>query len=488
VGALALRELACPALGPYTPPTPPAGPVIAAGTATPGGDGEAASSPPRCADLLTALRFRAAVGSSPAPGAGGAPADAYAARIAPGAAPDGAPSAPVPANGTVPIPGAFRGCVAMTGPDGARSRHADGAWFYLGEYFLARPTRDFDRTNAWAVAALEQSVADPRGALYRHALLRLAEAHYRLTNGYPAALGVLARLLDVEAARGDADGTRLDGTALYRMAMILQEPGWDAQPELALTRCQAAVEQIAAPGADAVRPFDCAGIDRLAAPRDALDLVRAAEPDTVAPQPGRVAYVPGDRPWLPALWRSLADQFFTRTAYYEAVTAYVVYLHLFPTAPGVVQAAERVASAYEAMRAFESATDARLRLADYLDRIYALNPQAPRAAAVRGYVRGARLAAVRALDAQVPLARARADALARCVSGDAVPGVCAPARTRAQRRALAAQASAAGSAADDLRARTVAAAEGFLARHATDVEAAFVRGVLTRWQQQPAGP
>ncbi len=196
--------------------------------------------------------------------------------------------------------------------------------------------------------------------------------------------------------------------------------------------------------------------------------------------------VPQDRAWLPAVWRSLGDVYFLETKYYEAITAYAIFIHLFPTAPGVVDAAMRIATAYDSLREFGAAASARIRLADYIERVQQLHPWVIRTPDEARYVRQARLGAARPLLESVTAAFDRVDALARCLAGQPVADACIAPRNRAQRTALATQHASTLAYAQDLRTRAIAAAEAYVARYPDDdASAALTALVATARQRVP---
>jgi hypothetical protein len=255
-------------------------------------------------------------------------------------------------------------CEALRGPDGAPSRYEAEAWYHLGD---ARFDAD-DNPGAIAAYAASMRAAEARAPgpaarspFWAKALYKRSWAHFRRPGGYADAVRGFAELLDFHERRGLDDaarGNRAD--ALRWVGVILSEGAWDpARPAPEAAACQGLVEALAAPPPDAPRPFDCAGILRLAAPYTADALVRAARDGRAPPPPVGAGYIPQDRGWTPDAWLELASDYLLQTKHHEAIALYRVFLARFPMHARAPDAVEGIAAAYTRQRRFEDAVAAR---------------------------------------------------------------------------------------------------------------------------------
>jgi len=372
-------------------------------------------SPIACGHLFEILRPRAPeLISPPAAATPGAVTSADAATS----------TTPVDPTATVAIPRDYADCEPLRGANNQPSRYAGETWYYIGDYHFDN-ARD-DQGNALAIAAYQASMRaserrravaarpgqpaaairganetanqvqtsaaaraqfDPQidyGPFWAKSLYKIGWAYFRMQNGYPQALRSFSYLLDYYdfvGAEAAAQGNRQD--TIKWIGVIFSESEWglgvsseDAQ------RCQQVVETVARPPPDATRPFDCAGIMRIASPMDAAQVMsrRSASPsDRPQPIPGRPTYIPQDRAWTPEAYLELANDYFQQTKYYEAITLYRMFLELYPLHYQAPRVAEGIAIAYERQRQFDAAIAARGRLAQYIEGTawWAANPDHP---------------------------------------------------------------------------------------------------------------
>jgi tetratricopeptide (TPR) repeat protein len=263
-------------------------------------------------------------------------------------------------------------CEALRGADGGPSRYEAEVWYHLGD---ARFDAD---DNPGAIAAYDAAMraAEPRAGapgerspFWAKALYKRSWAHFRQPGGYVDAVRGFAQLLDHHERTGldaAARGSRAD--ALRWVGVIFSEGEWDpATPAPESSRCQALVEALAQPPADAPRPFDCAGILRLAAPFTADALLRAARDERPPAPPTGAGYIPQDRGWTPDAWLELASDYLLQTKHYEAITLYRLFLARFPMHLRAPDAVEHIAAAYTRQRRFEEALAARDRMQRYVE-------------------------------------------------------------------------------------------------------------------------
>lgn len=322
------------------------------------------------------------------------------------------------------IPRDYADCEPLHGANGQPSRYAGETWYYIGDFHFDN-ARD-DQGNALAIAAYQasmraserrratttrpgmptagiqgasdgtnqtQSSAAARaqfdaqieyGPFWSKSLYKVGWAYFRMQNGYPQALRNFAYLLDYYdfvGAEAAAAGNRSD--TIKWIGVIFSESDWG----LSLStddgqRCQQVVESVARPPAEATRPFDCAGIMRIASPQDAAQIMARRGPsanDRPQPVPGRPSYIPQDRAWTPEAYLELANDYFQQTKYYEAITLYRMFLALYPLHFQAPRVAEGIAIAYERQRQFDAAIAARGNLAQYVEGTawWAANPDHP---------------------------------------------------------------------------------------------------------------
>jgi tetratricopeptide (TPR) repeat protein len=359
--------------------------------------------PVTCGRLFEILRARAPELISPPP-----PMNAAVDADGGVAAPEAFPPPPPPGE-TIPIPADYTGCQPLSGGNGQPSRYAGEVWYYVGDYHFDN-ARD-DQGNALAIAAyqaamraserrravivtgraptaalqgadqsgIQQSAAaraqfDPQidyGTFWSKSLYKVGWAYFRMQNGYPAALRNFAFLLDYYDFVGGevaAQGNRTD--TIKWIGVIFSESDWGAGTGDEGQRCQSLVETVARPPADAARPFDCAGVVRIAAPNDPAQL--AAQTGSAAQRPAPAnpnarGYIPQDRPWTPEAYLELGNDYFQQTKYYEAIVLYRMFLQLYPMHFRAPRVAENIATAYERQRQFDQAIAARGRLANYVE-------------------------------------------------------------------------------------------------------------------------
>jgi len=318
----------------------------------------------------------------------------------------------------MPIPQDYAQCVPLNAANGRPSRYAAEAWYYVGDYhFDNPPSGDGDLGNAYAIAAYEATMrasetrnaaavrapgtpppsglqgtssstnSDPTtsntgsgvtaenspgraqfnrdityGPFWSKALYKIGWSYFRMLNGYPRALQGFSRLLDFYDYVGGeiaAQGNRQD--TIKWIGVIFSENTWGVTSSNDAIDCQQLVETVARPPVDAVRPFDCAGIMRIASPLSPVSIMAQARGTTARPAPiaGRPTYIPQDRPWTPEAYLELANDYFQQTKYYEAITLYRVFLQLYPMHFQAPRVAENIALAYERQRQFEAAVNAR---------------------------------------------------------------------------------------------------------------------------------
>ncbi|MFM7243232.1 MAG: tetratricopeptide repeat protein, partial [Planctomycetaceae bacterium] len=383
-----------------------------------------ADSPIACGRLFDVLRPRAPELISP---------PASSALAADGGAVDGsavdpqvaaALAAPADPTALAPIPRDYSDCEPIRGANNQPSRYAGETWYYIGDYHF--DTARDDQGNALAIAAYQASMRaserrravaarsdqpaagiqgandtanqvrtsaaaraqfDPQteyGSFWSKSLYKVGWAYFRMQNGYPQALRSFAYLLDYYdfvGAEAAAQGNRSD--TIKWIGVIFSESEWGLGVSADDTqRCQQLVETVARPPTDATRPFDCAGIMRIASPLDAAQVMarRSSSPnDRPQPVPGRPSYIPQDRAWTPEAYLELANDYFQQTKYYEAITLYRMFLELYPLHFQAPRVAESIAIAYERQRQFDAAIAARGRLAQYIEGTawWAANPDHP---------------------------------------------------------------------------------------------------------------
>ncbi|MFO0604946.1 MAG: hypothetical protein U0324_17320 [Polyangiales bacterium] len=267
-----------------------------------------------------------------------------------------------PADATPEAPLDVARCEALRGADGAPSRYEAEVWYHLGD---ARFDAD-DNDGAVAAYTASMRAAAPRadGAarspFWAKALYKRSWAHFRQPGGYPDALRGFAELLDHHERQGhdDREGNRAD--AVRWVGVIFSEGEWDAaRPAPEASACQSLVEAVASVAPEAARPFDCAGILRLAAPYTADDLARAIRDNRPLPPATRAGYVPQDRAWTADVWLELASDYLLQTKHYEAITAYRAFLARYPLHVRAPEAVEAIVAAYIRQRRFDDAVAAR---------------------------------------------------------------------------------------------------------------------------------
>lgn len=357
--------------------------------------------PVACGRLFDILRPRAPELISPPPAVSATEADGG----VDGGAPEVIPPAP-PVGQTIAIPTDYTNCQPLNGANGQASRYAGEVWYYVGEYHFDN-ARD-DQGNALAIAAyqaamraserrravvvtgraptaalqgadqsgIQQSAAaraqfDPQieyGQFWSKALYKVGWAYFRMQNGYPQALRNFSFLLDYydfvggEAA---AQGTRSD--TIKWIGVIFSESDWGAGTGDEGQRCQPLVETVARPPAEAVRPFDCAGVIRIAAPYDPGQLMQQAAGATNRTPPAGQGFIPQDRPWTPEAYLELGNDYFQQAKYYEAIVLYRMFLQLYPMHFRAPTVAQNIAVSYERQRQYDMAIAARGRLANYVE-------------------------------------------------------------------------------------------------------------------------
>lgn len=383
----------------------------------------------------------------------------------------------------MPIPRDYAECTPLNGANGRPSRYAAEVWYYIGDYhFDNPPVGNSDLGNAYAIAAYEaamraseirrpvvradgQQAAGSTGArspgssqfsaeieygpFWAKALYKIGWSYFRMINGYPRALEAFSRLLDYydwAGAEVAAQGNRVD--TIKWIGVIFSESAWGSTNNNDVVDCQQVVESVARPPADAVRPFDCAGIMRITSPLSPMAIMSSRDGSAasrVAPIPGRPTYIPQDRPWTPEAYLELANDYFQQAKYYEAITLYRIFLRLYPLHFQAPRVAENIAIAYERQRQFDAAIAARGRLADYTEHTpwWDANNAHPEAQ------RYAELVARNSLHDNAIQHHQRASQLRqqsvnyrRCSLGTSVEGVCQGARNPRQRQELEAQAFA----------------------------------------------
>ncbi|MEZ4392152.1 MAG: tetratricopeptide repeat protein [Polyangiales bacterium] len=313
---------------------------------------------------------------------------------------------PPPMGQTIPIPTDYANCQPLNGGNGQPSRYAGEVWYYVGDYHFDN-ARD-DEGNAFAIAAyqaamraserrravvvtgraptaalagadqsgIQQSAAaraqfDPEieyGQFWSKALYKVGWAYFRMQNGYPQALRNFSFLLDYYDFVGGevaAQGNRTD--TIKWIGVIFSESDWGAGTGDEGQRCQPLVETVARPPSDAVRPFDCAGVIRIASPYDPGQLMSQPAGSTPPTPPAGQGFIPQDRPWTPEAYLELGNDYFQQTKYYEAIVLYRMFLQLYPMHYRAPQVAQNIAVAYERQRQYDLAIAARGRLANYVE-------------------------------------------------------------------------------------------------------------------------
>ncbi len=261
-----------------------------------------------------------------------------------------------------PIPSDFAACEPLRDATGLPSRYAAESFFHIGDVHF-ESARD-DGGNARAIAAYLAAMRwDARrttaehGWLWQRALYKIGWSYYRMEFGYPEALRNFSSLLD-HVGVVDVGGSRAVARSdvLRWLGVIFAESYWGESFMEAQSRCQAVVEALARPPAEAPRPFDCEGIARIVSPLDLEVLAGVREPGpTLASgqDPRRPTFIPQDRPWTPEAWIELTDLYFEATKYYEAITLASLFLRRYPLNPRAPHAAEIIATAYARQRQFE---------------------------------------------------------------------------------------------------------------------------------------
>ncbi len=418
---MAYRNLVCPARFQYRPHMDLSAPLV-----------EGQNTPLMCAHLADVLRPFGAELNTPIVAAapvsnsdpdGGAPAtpssvlsdEINATLVAAGTSTDTEP---------MPIPTDYQNCVPLNGGNGRPSRYAPEVWYYIGDYHFDNPPIDADLGNAYAIAAYEasmrssetrrlpseieraqnaastpaagiagagQSDVDPGmvspenspgrlqfdaaiayGPFWSKSLYKIGWGFFRMQNGYPRALTTFGRLLDYYDYVGGVEATSGNrGDTIKWIGVIFSESTWNLLPSNEQFECQAIIEAVATPPAEATRPFDCAGIIRITSPYNATQLAtgpinpqRGATRTAVA---GRPTHLPQDRPWTPEAYLELANDYFQQTKYYEAITLYKLFLRIYPLHFMAPRVAENIAIAYERQRQFDAAITARDQLRNYTD-------------------------------------------------------------------------------------------------------------------------
>jgi tetratricopeptide (TPR) repeat protein len=402
----------------------------------------------------------------------------------------------------MPIPRDYAECEPMNGANGRPTRYAGEVWYYIGDYhFDNPPLGNADLGNAYAIAAYQASMraaetrrpvassgapsgtgnapiglqgtdtsthADPSmsntgngvtalnspgrsqfsadieyGAYWSKSLYKIGWSYFRMINGYPRALEAFSRLLDYydyAGAETATQGNRSD--TIKWIGVIFTEASWGLAANNDAIECQALVESVARPPTDAPRPFDCAGIMRIMSPLSPVAVMNARDSQAAArttPVPGRIAYIPQDRPWTPEAYLELANDYFQQTKYYEAITLYRIFLQLYPLHFQAPHVAENIAISYERQRQFDAAINARGRLADYTEhsRWWDANNSHPDAQ------RYAELVARNSLHdnaiqhhQHATQLRSQSATFARCAAGQNVGETCTGARNARDRAAL----------------------------------------------------
>lgn len=323
----------------------------------------------------------------------------------------------------MPIPRDYAECTPINGANGRASRYTPEVWYFIGDYHFDNPPNDPDLGNAYAIAAYEASMRaseQPRllpvagttasavapsvgiagagatsvdnaavtpenspgraqfnpaieyGAYWSKSLYKIGWGYFRMQNGYPRALQTFSRMLDYYDYVGGPEATQGNRSDTIKwIGVIFSESTWSLLPSNEQFDCQQVVESLARPPADAVRPFDCAGIIRITSPYAAASLGAAQGSPTqgVARTPiaGRPSHIPQDRPWTPEAYLELANDYFQQTKYYEAIALYRLFLRLYPLHFMAPRVAENIAISYERQRQFDAAIGARGALANYLE-------------------------------------------------------------------------------------------------------------------------
>ena len=290
--------------------------------------------------------------------------------------------------------GQYDDCEALRGSDGRPSRYAAEAWYHIGDHHFdaARDTlaiasyrnamRASERRRDGATASSDDGALDRSveyGPFWSKALYKIGWAWFRVPGGQPEALRSFARLLDYYDLAGPeaaASGNRAD--TLRWMGVIFSEGDWGVASDDG-ARCQRLVETLARPLLDAVRPFDCAGILRIASPDDVARATRT--PPAQRARTAVTAYIPQDRPWTPEAWLELARDYLDETKYYEAIALYRLFEARFPLHPMAPRATEAIALAYDRLRQFDEAIAAMASIGRYAEGSawWAANAQSPEA-------------------------------------------------------------------------------------------------------------
>ncbi len=289
-------------------------------------------------------------------------------------------SPPVSTAETLTSAAQYEGCEPLRGADGRPSRYAAEAWYHIGDHHFdaardelaiasyLRAMRASERRRDGSSATADETRPDPRveyGPFWSKALYKVGWAWFRVPGGYPQALRSFARLLDYYDLAGPeaaASGNRAD--TLRWIGVILSESDWGVTSDEG-PRCQGLVEALSRPRPDATRPFDCAGILRIASPDDVARATRAAP--SQRPRAVLAEYIPQDRPWIPEAWLELARDYFDEAKYHEAIALYRLFEARFPLHPMAPRATESIALAYERLRQFEEALAAASSIARYVE-------------------------------------------------------------------------------------------------------------------------
>jgi tetratricopeptide (TPR) repeat protein len=473
---------------------------------------------PYGAELITPPNAVAATGAAADGGAPAGESMINAGLVAAGQATDTEP---------MPIPRDYAECTPLNGANGRPSRYAAEVWYYIGDYHFDNPPSDPDLGNAYAIAAYQAAmraseVRRPAGAIngagrtgatpglqgaqdtgtaggvtpatspgraqfsadinygpfWSKSLYKIGWSYFRMINGYPRALEAFSRLLDYydwAGAEVAAQGNRTD--TIKWIGVIFSEGTWGLATNTDGIDCQPLVETVARPPADAPRPFDCAGILRITSPLPLAQIMAArdAAAARITPVPGRVAYIPQDRPWTPEAYLELANDYFQQTKYYEAITLYRIFLRLYPLHFQAPRVAENIAIAYERQRQFDAAISARGRLADYTEHTpwWDANNSHPEAQ------RYAELVARNSLHdnaiqhhQRASQARQQSINFRRCSAGTTIEGLCTGARTPRERQERDQQAFAALQRANEEYALAIDAYNRFIENYPND-EAAY---------------
>lgn len=279
----------------------------------------------RCASLLRAV---------PAIARGVTPA----ARAAPVVARGPLPTGP---DGVTAVPSEWNSCLPVSGANGSISRYAAEVWYSIGESHFeglvplpgsaSNASTDLEANGAFAIAAFQRAlalsdapVASQRGPFYDRALYKIGWSYFRMNRGYASAIRSFASLMDHYATAAAPGSTNMRADTLRWIGVILSESIWDDPAPREAVACQRIVEDFARPPRDAVYPFDCAGIVRIA----------------------DRAVVPQDRPWLAEVYLELAGDYFDQVKLYEAIAVYRRFLQAYANHPRAPFAMLRVAEAY----------------------------------------------------------------------------------------------------------------------------------------------